>query len=152
MKRFALQLLLLLLVGCSIGITVHDEDRAAELIVDFLSALKSEEGMHLSYAWTDDQFKEEVSFAEFARIVSSLRQKNQAADIRLGGYETFGTREEIVIYAVSETADGKLFFKFILVGTKIKDYYLLDLNINDIEFDKKGIYRDFAQSIVIKGV
>jgi len=152
MKSFALHLLLLLVVGCSIGITVHDEDRAAELIVDFLSALKSEEGMHLSYDWTDDKFKEEVSFAEFSRIVSSLREKNQAADIRLTGYETFGSKEAIVVYANSEIDDGKLYFKFILVGTKVKDYYLLGLSINDSDFDKKGIYRDYRQSIVIKGV
>ena len=152
MKNIALYLLLLLVAGCSIGITVHDEDRAAELVVDFLSALKSEEGRHLSYDWTDDKFKEEVSFAEFSRIVSSLRQKNQGADIRLTGYETFGSREAIVVYANSEIGEGMLYFKFNLVGTKIKDYYLLGLIMNESSFDRKGIYRDYGQSIVISGV
>jgi len=152
MKRVAWLLILLLPVGCNIGITVHDEDRAAELVVDFLSALESEEGMHLSYDWTDDQFKEEVSFEEFSRIIASMRQKNRGADIRLSGYETFGPAEAIIVYANSKRSDGKLFFKFVLVGTKVRDYYLLNLGINEAGFDKKGIYQDYRQSIVIKGV
>ena len=152
MKKLTLHLLLLLAVGCSTGITVHDDVRAAELIVDFLSALKSEEGMQLSYDWTDDRYKENVSFVEFSRVVASLRSKNQARDIRLSGYETFGTREAIVVYANSGNGDEKLFFRFVLAGTKIKDYYLLALSIDDEEFDKKGIYGTYRQSIVIEGV
>lgn len=152
MKNFFLPLILLLLVGCSIGITVHDEDRAAELIVDFLSALKSSEGIHLSYDWTDNKYKEEVSFDEFSQIVASIRSKNQGADIRVTGYETFGAKEAIVVYANSDISAGKMYFRFGLVGTRPKDYYLLNLNINDSEFDKTGIYKDYGQSIVIQGV
>ena len=152
MKSFILHLVPLLVVGCSIGITVHDEDRAAELIVDFLSALKSSEGIHLSYEWTDNKYKEEVSFDEFSQIVAFVRSKNQGADIRVTGYETFGAEETIVVYANSDISAGKMYFKFVLVGTKPKDYYLLNLSINDSMFDKTGIYRDYGQSIVIQGV
>ena len=152
MKSFILHLVLLLVVGCSIGITVHDEDRAAELIVDFLSALKSSEGIHLSYEWTDNKYKEEVSFDEFSQIVAFVRSKNQGADIHVTGYETFGAEETIVVYANSDISAGKMYFKFVLVGTKPKDYYLLNLSINDSMFDKTGIYRDYGQSIVIQGV
>jgi len=147
-----LPLILLLVVGCSIGITVHDEDRAAELIVDFLSALKSSEGIHLSYEWTDNKFKEEVTFDEFSHTVAFIRSKNQGADIRVTGYETFGAEETIVVYANSDISAGKIYFKFVLVGTKPKDYYLLGLNFNDSKFDRTGIYRDYGQSIVIQGV
>ena len=152
MKPFSLLLLLLLLPGCDIGITVHDEDRAAELTVDFLSALKSREGMPLSYDWTDDRYKKQVSFDDFSHIVAALRDKNQGADIGLDGYETFGSTEAIVVYASSGTASRKLYFKFVLVGTKTKDYYLLGLSIDDSAFEKKGIYSDYPQSIVVKGV
>jgi len=152
MKSFALHLVLLLIVGCSIGVTVHDEDRAAELIVDFLSAFKSDKDIHLSYEWTDDRFKEEVSFSEFSRIVSSIRIRNQGADIRLIGYEIFGSEEVIFVYASSDVSDGKMYFKFALVGTKYKDYYLLNLSVNDSGFDKKGIYKDYGKSIAIQGV
>ena len=152
MKNFVLPLILLLVVGCSIGITVHDEDRAAELIVDFLSALKSSEGIHLSYEWTDNKFKEEVTFDEFSHTVAFIRSKNQGADIRVTGYETFGAEETIVVYANSDISAGKIYFKFVLVGTKPKDYYLLGLNFNDSKFDRTGIYRDYGQSIVIQGV
>jgi len=152
MKNFFLHLVLLLLVGCSIGITVHDENRAAELIVDFLSALKSSEGIHLSYDWTDNKYKEETSFDEFSQIVAFIRSKNQGADIRVTGYETFGADEAIVVYADSDIDAGKMYFRFGLVGTKPKDYYLLSLDISDSEFDKPGIYNDYSQSIVIQGV
>ncbi|MCP4335526.1 MAG: hypothetical protein GY785_22985 [Gammaproteobacteria bacterium] len=152
MKSLTLHLFLLLLVGCSIGITVHDENRAAELIVDFLSALKSSEGIHLSYEWTDNKYKEEVTFDEFSQIVASIRGQNQGADIRLTGYETFGADEAIVVYADSDIDTGKMYFRFGLVGTKPKDYYLLNLTINDSEFDKTGINKDYDQTIVIQGV
>ena len=139
-------------MGCSTGIIVHDEHRAAELIIDFLSGLKSDEGKQLSYEWTDDSFKEEVSPSEFSRIVSSIRNKNQGADIRLVGYEIFGPVETIVVYASSEIGEEKMYFRFILVGSKSKDYYLLTLDINDSGFDIEGIYKEYEQSLVIQGV
>ncbi len=152
MRNSTRVLLLLLVTGCSTGIIVHDESRAAELIVDFLSGFKSDTGKQLSYAWTDDKFKDEVSLGEFSRIVSSIRNINQGADIRLAGYEVFGPVETMIIYANSEASTGQIYFRFILVGTKSKDYYLLTLDINDSEFSKKGIYKEYEQSIVIQGV
>jgi hypothetical protein len=152
MRNSTLYLFLLLILGCSTGIIVHDENRAAELIVDFLSGIKSDKGKQLSYEWTDDRFKEEVSISEFSRIVSSIRNKNQGADIRLVGYEISGSVETIIVYASSEVSEGKMYFRFILVGTKFKDYYLLNLDINDSEFSKEGIYKEYGQSILIQGV
>ncbi len=152
MRNATLYLFLLLVVGCSTGVIVHDENRAAELIVDFLSGLKSDEGKQLSYEWTDDSYKEEVSLSEFSRIVSSIRNKNQGADIRLVGYEIFGPVETIVVYASSEIGEEKMYFRFILVGSKSKDYYLLNLDINDSEFGIEGIYNEYEQSILIQGV
>ena len=151
-KYIAVVLLGLLLAACSTGVVVHDQDRAAELLVDFLTAIKSDEGIQLSYDWTDDKFKEEITFSEFSRIVASIRMQNRRADIRLRGYEVFGPVELIVVYADSQTADATIYYRFVLVGTKIKDYYLLDLFVDDKEFEKEGVYRDYGQTIVVKGV
>ena len=131
---------------------VHDQTRAAELVVDFLTSLKSEQGMKLAYAWTDDSYKENVSFAEFVQIVSSIRNRNLGADIHLVGYEVFRSKGAIVVYANSDTSDGKSYFKFSLVGTKFKDYYLIELNTQDSEFSKTGIYGEYNPSIIIHGV
>ncbi len=60
--------------------------------------------------------------------------------------------ETIIVYASSEVSEGKMYFRFILVGTKSKDYYLLNLDINDSEFSKEGIYKEYGQSILIQGV
>jgi hypothetical protein len=152
MRRCTLILFLLLIVGCNTGIIVHDQSRAAELIVDFLSGFKSDEGRQLSYDWTDDEFKESVSLSEFSRMVFSIRDQNDGADIRVVGYEVFGPVETIFIYANSEVAQGKIYFRFILVGTKTKDYYLLNLDVSEAEFAKKGIYSEYEQSIIIQGV
>ena len=152
MRNFTLFLFLLLIAGCNTGIIVHDHSRAAELIVDFLSGFKSGEGRQLSYDWTDDGFKEGVSPAEFSRMVASIRQQNQGADIQLRGYEVFGPVETIIIYARSQVGAGKMHFRFILVGTKTKDYYLLSLDTSDTEFAKKGIYNEYEQAIIIQGV
>lgn len=148
----SLFLFLLIVAGCNTGIIVHDEFRAAELIIDFLTGFKSDKGRQLSYDWTDDRFKKEVSFKEFSRIVFSIRNKNEAADIRLVGYEIFGPVKIINVYANSEVNEGKMFFKFILVGTKSSDYYLLNLEVKDSEFSKEGTYREYGESILIKGV
>ena len=152
MRILASSLFFLLVVGCNIGITVHDEDRAAELVADCLAAFKSDEGIHLAYEWTDDRFKEEMPFSEFSKIVSSIRNKNQGADIRLVGYEIIRSKEAIIVYANSRISEEKIHFKFILAGTKHKDYYLLNLSTNDSGFNKNGIYKEYRQSIVVKGV
>jgi hypothetical protein len=152
MRGSTLFLFLLLIVGCNTGIIVHDQSRAAELIVDFLSGFKSDEGRQLSYDWTDDGFKEEVSRSEFSRMVFSIRKQNLRADIRVVGYEVFGPVETIFVYANSEVDEGKTYFRFILVGTKTKDYYLLNLDTSDSEFAKKGVYSEYEQSIIIQGV
>jgi hypothetical protein len=151
-RHSTLCLLLLLLTGCSTGVVVHDQARAAELVVDFLSGFKSDNGVELSYAWTDDKFKEKVSADEFARIVSTIRSKNQGADISLDGFEFFGPVEAFTLHASSQTSAGKLWFKFMLVGSRSKDYYLLDLNTADTGFAKEGAYREYAEPIIVQGV
>ena len=105
LKKFAALLVFLTLPGCSSGVITHDGYRAAELVVDFLSSLENEQGLRAAYAWTDDGYKAEVPFAEFARIISTLRTENSGAEIRLAGYETFGSKELIVIHAESEIGD-----------------------------------------------
>ena len=152
LRIFTSSLFFLLAVGCSTGITVHDEDRAAELVADCLAAFKSNEGIHLAYEWTDERFKEEMPFSEFSKIVSSIRNKNQGADIRLVGYEIIKSREAIIVYANSKISEEEMHFKFILVGTKHKDYYLLNLSTNDSGFNKNEMYKEYRQSIVVKGV
>ncbi len=152
MKTFALTLFLLLAAGCSTGIIVHDEVRAAELIVDFLTGIKSEEGMKLSYAWTDDRFKQEISEADFSRIVYRLRRINQGAEIQLVGYEVFGPVELINIYASSKQSDGIMYFRFVLTGSKSKDYYLLKFDIDDSQHSPGGIYNEFRQPVSVDGV
>ncbi len=151
-RKCAALLVVLALSGCSAGITTHDAVRATELIADFLSSLQTEQGLQTAYDWTDDDYKAEVPFAEFTRIIWSIRTKNSGADVRLGGYETFGSKEMIVIYADSATDDGQLHFKFSLTGTKLKDYYLRHLSVNDEGYAKDGIYRDFEEPVIVRGL
>lgn len=151
-KLSALAIVFLLSGGCSTGVIVHDQTRAAELVVDFLSSLGSDQGIRLAYDWTDDRYKKEVSFAEFSRIVSSIRGRNRGADIRLVGYEIFGAKEALVVYASSVVGKDRMFFKFSLFGSKTSDYYLLNLNVSNTGFSKKGIYREYGQSIIVEGV
>jgi hypothetical protein len=152
MRTFTLTLFLLLAAGCSTGIVVHDEDRAAELIVDFLTGIKSDEGMKLSYAWTDDKFKQEISEGEFSRIVYRLRSINQGAEIQLTGYEVFGPVGLINVYASSKQSDGMMYFRFVLTGSRSKDYYLLKFDIDHSQYSKEGIYNEFRQPIYVDGV
>ncbi len=93
-----------------------------------------------------------MPFSEFSKIVASIRNKNQGADIRLVGYEIIRSKEAIIVYANSKISEEKMHFKFILAGTKHKDYYLLNLSTNDSGFNKNGIYKEYRQSIVVKGV
>lgn len=153
MKKPALAIaLLLLLCGCSSGVIVHDQTRAAELVVDFLTSLKSDPGIKLAYEWTDDSYKENVSFGQFSRIAALIRKKNLGADIHLVGYEVFGAKEAIVVYANSTSSEGKMYFKFSLVGTRSRDYYLLNLTTNDSGFSKDGVYSEYRKPIVVQGV
>jgi hypothetical protein len=148
----SLLVVLLLVAGCSSGVATHDAYRAAELVVDFFTGLKSSEGTRLAYAWTDDKYKQEVPFEEFSRIVAFIRETNRGAEIRLVGFEVFGRRETFVVYANSKTGETEMHFKLTLAGTKNQDYYLLALDVDDSAFAKTGIYREYPESIVIEGV
>ena len=68
------------------------------------------------------------------------------------GYEIFGSKEAIVVHAKSETSEGDVYFRFSLVGSKTRDYYLLDLNTDDSEFSKQGIYREYRQPVIVQGI
>jgi hypothetical protein len=152
MTRYSLLVVLLLVAGCSSGVATHDAYRAAELVVDFFTGLKSREGTRLAYAWTDDKFKQEVSFEEFSGIVAVIRKTNGGAEIRLAGFEVFGPEETLVVYANSKTGEAEMHFKLTLAGTKNQDYYLLALDVDDSAFAKTGVYREYPDSIVIEGV
>lgn len=145
-------LLVALLPGCSTGVIVHDQHRAAELVNDFLTAIKSDEGIDLAYAWTDDQYKQTVTRSQFARIVARIRYQNQLAEIKLIGFEIYGPVEMMSVYAMSETDKKQLFFKFTLSGSKASDYYLLDLKTSNKEIDKKGHYQEYQNPRLIDGV
>ena len=152
MIRHSLLVVLLLVAGCSSGVATHDAYRAAELAVDFFTGLKSREGTRLAYAWTDDKYKQEVSFDEFSRIAAFIRKTNGGAEIRLTGFEVFGRKETLVVYANSKTGETEMHFKLTLAGTKNQDYYLLALDVDDSAFAKTGFYSEYPESIVIEGV
>jgi len=154
MRLFKLTVILILLLaaGCSTGIVVHNEARAAELIIDFLTALKSTEGIEQAYAWTDDRFKQEISADEFRRIVARLRNQNLGAEIRLNGYEVFGPVELFNVYASSSPEQGKLYFRFVLTGSNATDYYLLKLDVSESGFSREGTYRAYRDALSIDGL
>ena len=68
------------------------------------------------------------------------------------GFEVFGRKETLVVYANSKTEAAEMHFKLTLAGTKNKDYYLLALDVGDSAFAKTGVYREYPESIVIEGV
>ena len=50
------------------------------------------------------------------------------------------------------TIKMKLYFRFVLSGSKSSDYYLLNLDVNDSKFSPEGTYRAFADAITVDGV
>lgn len=142
----------LLLLGCDPGITVHDQVRAGELVVDFLSSLDSPEGLRLAYDWTDDRFKQDMTFEEFVRWIAFVRERNAGADVHLVAFEVFGPVDRINVYAHSAGKLDKLYFRFDLVGNKVRDYYLLELRVDEAEQRQDGIYRKYEQPVVVPDV
>ncbi len=151
-KRLRYLLIVLLMLGCDPGVTVHDQIRASELVVDFLSSLQSPEGLRLAYEWTDDGFKEKMTFDEFVDWMSSVRERNARADVRLVAFEVFGPVDRINVYASSVGRLEKLYFRFTLVGNKVLDYYLLELRVDDNEQRGNGIYRKYEQPVTVPKV
>ena len=151
-KAAILSTLLILVSGCSTGVIVHDQIRAGQLVIDFLNALKTDEGIELAYEWTDDRYKEQVSRAQFVRMIANLRVRNERADILLQGFETYGPVELITLFAMSKPERGDLYLRFDLYGTKTKDYYLLQFVSADTPFEHEGVYQDYNERIEISGV
>ncbi len=151
-QRIRVLLIALLLCGCHPGVTVHDQVRASELVVDFLSSLESPEGVRKAYEWTDDRFKQEMSLEEFVRWMAFVRERNARADVKLVAFEVFGPVDRINVYANSVGRLEKLYFRFTLVGNKVKDYYLLELRVDDAEQRQDGIYRRYEQPVVVPDV
>ena len=151
-RRLRFLLIALLVLGCDPGVTVHDQVRASQLVVDFLTSLRTPEGLRLAYEWTDDRFKENMSFDEFSGWMRSVRERNAGADVQLVAFEVFGPVDRINVYANSIDRLEKTYFRFDLVGNKVLDYYLLDLRVGDSEQRQDGIYRKYERPVVVPDV
>lgn len=151
--RYIMWMVLLVFVGgCSISFTTHDEDRAAQLVEKLLNDIQSNNGIKSAYEWTHVKFKETVSFDDFNKVVSNIRDFNSGAIIRIVGYETIGTEEFILIHANSEKGNQKIYYRFTLLGTKLKDYSLLNINLRDQKFQIRGLYKEFGNPLEVSGV
>ena len=151
-KRLRYLLIVVLLLGCDAGVTVHDQIRASELVVDFLSSLQTPEGLRLAYEWTDDRFQQEMTFDEFASWMAAIRERNASADVQLVAFEVFGPVDRINVYASSVGKIDPLYFRFTLVGNKVLDYYLLELRVDDSEQREDGIYRKYERPVTVPAV
>ncbi len=151
-KRLRFLLLLVLLPGCDPGVIVHDQVRASELVVDFLSSLQTPEGLRLAYDWTDDRFQQKMAFDEFVSWMAAVRERNARADVRLVAFEVFGPVDRINVYASSIGKLDPLYFRFTLVGDKVQDYYLLELRVDDSEQRQDGIYRKYERPVTVPSV
>ena len=151
MRKYLL-VIILLLSGCSVNLTVHDEDRAAQLVEKFLMDIQTTNGANVAYEWTNEQFKKSVPRDRFDELINKVRQFNSGAVIKIVGYETLGTEEVIIIYGISKKERNNVFYRFTLLGTKTKDYSLLNINLRDTEHKKGGLYREFAKPVEVLGV
>ena len=151
--RYIMWMVLLVFVsGCSVSFTTHDEDRAAQLVEKLLNDIQSSNGIKSAYEWTHEKFKETVSPDDFNKVVSNIRDFNSGAIIRIVGYETIGTEEFILIHAISDKGDKKIYYRFTLLGTKFKDYGLLNINLRDHPFQVRGLYKEFGKPLEVSGL
>ena len=151
--RYIMWMVLLVFVsGCSISFTTHDEDRAAQLVEKLLNDIQSSNGIKNAYESTHEKFKETVSPDAFNKIVSNIRDLNSGATIRIVGYEIVGTEEFILIHASSDTGNKKIYYRFALLGTKLKDYSLLNINLSDHPFQVRGVYKEFVKPLEVSGL
>ena len=151
--RSILQIFLIIILGgCTVNLTVHDEDRAAQIVKKFLTDIQTNKGIEAAYKSTHDKFKESVSFEQFAKVILNIRNLNSKSIIRIVGYETTGTEEVILIYAFSNREAQKIYYQFALVGTKYKDYSLYNINLRDHAFKTGGLYKEFPKHLDVPGV
>jgi len=146
--------LALFVSGCSLNLdlTVHDEDKAAELTKQYFNLLGTESGILSSYKNSHEKLRETVPEKQFLNGMKNLYEMTQRATITLTAYETYGTEEAIAIYAHAIDNDKKLFFRATYLGTKSKGYKLLNFNGNDRGYEHKGIYKSFANPVIVQQI
>ena len=95
--RIFLLVIIFSLSGCSVDLTVHDEDRAAQLVEKFLINIQTTNGKNLAYDWTNEQFQVTMPREKFNEAINNIRRLNSGAVIKIVGYEILGTEEVIII-------------------------------------------------------
>jgi len=138
-----------LLMGCSVSldVTVHDEDKAADLARVFLEQIKSEAGMKVAYDNAHKELREYEVFEVFFSGISQLLKYNAGSTISIFGYETMGTNEAIFVYAKSIVGGSNLYYRFTFIGSKSKGYKLLNFNANSKGYEYKGSYSNYVYPI-----
>lgn len=151
--RILVLVLLVVVSGCGVNVTFHDEDRAAKIVEELLHEITTDGGVQNVYREASDAFRSNVSFDEFSKYISFVRSSIQSAVIKIVGYETFGPREWINVYAQSEAKNQVIYYRFGLVGTMIQGYKLQKIDIHGAPFDKRGVYAKYGKPIEIaKGI
>lgn len=152
LSRILVVPVLLSIYGCSLEVTVHDEDRAADLAKQHLAQIISGSDTREVYDNAHDKFKENLDFNEFDAFVTRIRSQIPNRPLEIVGYETFGAKQAIIVYAQSLSESTSVFFKLSYIGTKSKDYKLLGFHINGSDYKKSGLYRDYRAPLRVGDV
>jgi len=147
--RFLIAFLMMCVAGCSLDLTVHDEDKAAELAAQYFNRLGEDGGIIFSYKNSHKKLRETVSEEQFLIGMQNIYRMIENSKIKLTAYETYGTEEAIAIYASAKDNDKELFFRATYLGTKSKGYRLFNFNGNDRGYEHKGLYKEFATPFVV---
>jgi len=141
-------LIVIYLCGCRLNVTIHDEENAAIRAKTILENVLFEVNAKGVYIASSDELKEAVVYSDFEYAVDYVAYGFSHANVTLDGYEIYGSKELITIYASSNTQEGDFYFALTFNGSKLKGYSLESLRFTNDEIPKNGVYKDFSNPIL----
>ncbi|WNC68283.1 hypothetical protein RI845_17410 [Thalassotalea nanhaiensis] len=150
MENILKNLILIILIsvsGCSFDATVHDERAAAKNALQILDSMIYKADAETVYNSSTQAFKDSVPYNDFQYLVDQIAYSYSHSDIKVIGYEIYGTSEEMTIYATSQSNVVNFHYAITFNGTQSKGYKLQHIRFKDKIFDKNGIYKDFSSPL-----
>ena len=114
--------LILLFIGCSVNLIVHDETIAAKKAEEFGEVVfvrgETEEG----YGLLASQVRRSVPLQDFEDIIRQMHPKTAPTFIKATEYEKMPEQRAMTIYLFGKRESEEFHYRLVMLGTATSDY------------------------------
>lgn len=138
-----------LISACSLDVTIHDENAAADTALSFAEVLLFREDPAAAQNMVDEQVRQQLTQNALAQVLAAYNQSGMPLKLSVEAYETLGGKRLINIYIRGDESERSHYYKTTLRGNKDSEYRIVGFLRADEKPPTAGLYREFEERRVI---